>query len=252
MAADATFPCATITDSRASLVSFPFQSESSPARSAVPANRSLAAPQLQETKRPQRHQCGYRDPLSTPSRPTGSPTGDRTLSIVCHPPCLGRPNSKYHCLREPRAMSYPRIQSLPERRCTLLLLRRCFPLRSLTLYHAPEVVMHHKTSRPSLRNPRPQLLINPALPRVPSNKPQPCWAHATSPSACARTATIPVGRSAANKQTRRTAGRLGTVYNLYWLKKSFFSRINTAISTGSLIISFRQCRPLDKWDTCTS
>lgn len=55
------------------------------------------------------------------------------------------------------------------------------PVRAL--YHVLKAVMHHKTSRPYLRNPRSQLLINPALPRVQSNKPQPCSPHVTLASA---------------------------------------------------------------------
>jgi hypothetical protein len=88
-------------------------------------------------------------------------------------------------------------------------------LLSHTLYHVRKVVVHHKDSRPSLRNPQVQLLINPVLPRVQSNKPQPCWARSTSPSPWSGTATNPVRRlwqvgcdrasSADGKSTRHTS-----------------------------------------------
>lgn len=130
MAADATFPCTT-TDSRVSLASFRFQSESSATRSVAPANRPLVA-------RGARHLnvislC--KDSHLRPSRPSGS-DGDRRATIVCHPDPA---DSKYHRSRKPRAMSYLGAQSLPQRRCpgkpapcTLLLLRRCSPTHCIT------------------------------------------------------------------------------------------------------------------------
>lgn len=130
-----------------------------------------------------------------PSRPSGFYTRPHSTA-VCY---LQLADSKYHERAwagagslEPCLNQQPnRTQNgdAPENRRAAL----CFFLHICSATHAWEVVMHHKASRPSPRNLWSQLLINPALPRVQTNKPQPCWPHVASASAWVwGTATIPV------------------------------------------------------------
>ena len=173
MAADATFPCRK-TDSRASLTCFRFQLESSKTRSVIPASRHWLP-----AARSNFNVITYpRDPHLGTLTPFQPPQENHSLSSCA---TNKQADSKYHedagqvpeawepCLtQEPNRTQ---IGDVPEnwRRAIYF----CVTLAH-TLYHVWEAVVHHKASRPSLRNPRPQLLINPALPRVQSNKPQPC------------------------------------------------------------------------------
>lgn len=89
-------------------------------------------------------------------------------------------------------------------------------------------------------------MINPALPRVQSNKPQPCWPHVTPASAWVwgqpPSLSDASGRSAGEEAQVRTTSQPDSLSNLYWPKKSFFGKSAIAISAGSLAFSFGSCR----------
>lgn len=227
MAADATFQCRT-TDSRASLACFRHQLESSATRSVTPASFHWSP-----TRRGNLNVISIRrDPRLVVLAPFRL---WRRLhaTIVCY---AEQTDSKYHegAGLEPAAWSHvspkspiaPKME-LPQRAGGL---HSAFPARcSSTHCVTPwEAVMHHKASRPFLRNPRSQLLINPAPPRVQTNKPQPCWPHVTSASAWSAgqppSLSDASGRSAGEEAQVKTS-QPDALYNLYWPKKSFFGRM---------------------------
>lgn len=242
MAADATFPCRT-TDSRASLACLRFQLESSVTRSVTSA--SLHWPTTRSylnvitNRRDSRLCC----PCALPAL-----TGDYSLQSCA---TLQRTCSKSHEGAElvPQAWSHvspkspiaPKVE-MPRKSGGLHFAFFC-PMLVRALYHALKAVMHHKTSRPFLRNPRSQLLINPALPRVQSNKPQPCSLHVTSASACTWDSLHPCLTLLAGRLVRRL--RFGRQVNqthsttFIGQRKVSSAEMPLAISTGSLAFNFR-------------
>lgn len=161
MAADATFPCRA-TDLRALLASVSNQ-RSSAARSVVPAKSSLVARSGSIPNVISR--C--RDPHLRPSHPSGSHRRPHS-TIVCHP----QPSYSKYQTEVPEALSHVLLESpiaskteMP-RKTGAMHLAFAAAMPSHALNHPRKVVVHHKHSRPSLRNPQPQLLINRAPPRV--------------------------------------------------------------------------------------
>lgn len=163
------------------------------------------------------------------SRPSGFRRQPQR-TIVC-PPSAGRFQIPRECWTgagglEPCLTQEPnRTQNgdTPEMRRPTICFFRAMPAHSLC--HVREAVVQHKASRPSLRNPRSQLLINPALPRVQTNKPQPCWPHVALASAWAGNSHDPCLTLLAGWSQVRTTCQPHTLHNLYWPKKSFFGRM---------------------------
>lgn len=145
-------------------------------RSAAPAGRLLVP---RGPKQPQRHQS-WQGFLST--CPHALPSSTQEKTNFCHrvPPSAGKFQIPRGCWADSGCLE-PCLSQEPNRTQDGDTLESgrpvlCFCCKMLghTLYHVREAVVHRRASRPYLRNPRSQLLINPAHPRVQTNKPQPC------------------------------------------------------------------------------